>query len=165
MDPTLPVKHADLLRSHFRLATPLREQLVPFIDRLRANHERLIGIHIRQGDYSKYRGGQWMFDIQTYHRMITHLASLFPSESIGFLISTNGALPSEAFAGHCVYRSPGHLALDMYALAACDLIIGPPSTFSGWASFVGNTPIYFIEDAERLPAPSELTEVWAPRFY
>jgi hypothetical protein len=122
-------------------------------------------VHIRQGDYSRCRNGQWLFGIPTYHRVATHLASMFPDESVGFLISTNGFLPSGAFAGLDVYSAPGHLALDMYALAACDLIVGPPSTFSGWASFVGNTPIYFLENAERLPTPAQLTTVWAPRFY
>jgi hypothetical protein len=165
MDPALPVKHAGLLRAQFRLATPLRERLASFLKDLRARHGRLIGIHIRQGDYSEYRDGQWLFDLPTYHRVATYLASMFPGESVGFLISTNGSLPSCTFAGLNVYPAPGDLALDMYALAACDLIVGPPSTFSGWASFVGNTPIYFMENAERLPTSPELTKVWAPRFY
>jgi hypothetical protein len=165
MDPALPVKYADLLRAQFRLANGLQDRLAPFLKNLRARHERLIGVHIRLGDYSKYRDGQWLFDISTYHRLVTYLASIFPGASVGFLISTNGSLPSNAFAGLNAYPAPGHLALDMYALAACDLIVGPPSTFSGWASFIGNTPIYFMENAERLPTPAELTEVWTPQFY
>ena len=34
----------------------------------------------------------------------------------------------------------------MYSLAECDYIVGPPSTFSTWASFYGNVPIYRITD-------------------
>ena len=31
---------------------------------------------------------------------------------------------------------------DFYALSQCDYIIGPPSTFNCWASFIGDTPLY-----------------------
>jgi hypothetical protein len=165
MDPALPLKYADLLRAQFHLTPELRNRLYPFVKNLRANHQRLIGVHIRLGDYSKYRDGQWLFDISTYHRLIVYIASLFPGQSVGFLISTNGSLPSNFFTELSVYPAPGHLALDMYALAACDLIIGPPSTFSGWASFIGNTPIYFLENTDRLPTLAELTDVWTPQFY
>jgi hypothetical protein len=39
---------------------------------------------------------------------------------------------------------PGHFIEDLYALASCDYIIGPPSTFSQWASFYGNVPRYMV---------------------
>lgn len=165
MNPTLPMKYADMLRAQFRLTPALQEQLIPFLTELRARHEQLIGVHVRLGDYSRYRNGQWLFDISVYRRVVTHLASEFAGRSVGILISTNGALPSDAFAGLNAYCAPGHLALDMYALAACDVIVGPPSTFSGWASFIGNTPIHFIEDPEGLPTLAELTDLWTPQFY
>jgi hypothetical protein len=58
-------------------------------------------------------------EFKLYHyRIAAHLASIFLGESVGFLISTNGPFPSDAFAGLNVYPAPGHLALDMYALAA-----------------------------------------------
>ena len=34
---------------------------------------------------------------------------------------------------------------DLHTLAACDYLIGPPSTFSQWASFSGNTPLLHLE--------------------
>jgi hypothetical protein len=37
---------------------------------------------------------------------------------------------------------------DMYALAGCDYIIGPPSTFSMWASFIGKVPLFHLHDRE-----------------
>jgi hypothetical protein len=33
----------------------------------------------------------------------------------------------------------------MYALASCDYIVGPPSTFSLWASFYGQVPLCFLQ--------------------
>lgn len=34
----------------------------------------------------------------------------------------------------------------MYLLARCDYIIDPPSTYTMWASFYGNVPLYMITD-------------------
>ena len=161
----LVVKHAALIRSHFRLADPLREKLDQYFLPLRKRYQRIVGIHIRRGDYGRYRDGQWYFDNATYRALIVHIASLFPGEAVGFVIATNEPFPSEDFTGLDVHPAPGHLALDMYALSCCDLIAGPPSTFSGWASFVGETPIYFLQDRKSLPLRGELDEIWTPRFY
>jgi hypothetical protein len=37
---------------------------------------------------------------------------------------------------------------DLYALAQCDYIFGPVSTFSQWASFYGNKPLLHLENHE-----------------
>ena len=37
-----------------------------------------------------------------------------------------------------------HFITDLYCMASCDGIIGPPSTFSQWASFYGKVPLSFI---------------------
>jgi hypothetical protein len=41
----------------------------------------------------------------------------------------------------------------MYALAQCDLILGPPSTFSQWASFYGQRPLCIVRDREMVVTP------------
>ena len=164
-DPALLVKHAELIRSRFRLAEPLCEKLDQYFLPLRKRYQRILGIHIRRGDYSRYRGGQYFFEFPTYRLLIAHLSALFPGEDVGFVIASNAPFPDDVFTGFSVHRAPGHLALDMYALSRCDLIAGPPSTFSGWASFIGETPIYFLHDKDLFPQRSDLNNVWSPRFY
>jgi hypothetical protein len=36
---------------------------------------------------------------------------------------------------------------DLHALARCDYIFGPQSTFPQWASFYGNKPLLLLKDA------------------
>ncbi|MCW3058345.1 MAG: hypothetical protein JWQ02_166, partial [Capsulimonas sp.] len=36
----------------------------------------------------------------------------------------------------------------MYSLSECDYILGPPSTFTAWASFYGQKPLYKILEPE-----------------
>jgi hypothetical protein len=164
-DPTLPIKHAALLRCTFCLAPPLRDRLTAYLAPLRQRYDKLVGIHIRRGDYRHYRNGQWYFEDATYRRLMLHLTTLFPEKNVGFIVTTNERFPADRLAGLNAHPGPGHFILDMYALAACDAIAGAPSTFSGWASFFGEKPIYFLEDRERLPALDAPPEIWAPRFY
>jgi hypothetical protein len=43
--------------------------------------------------------------------------------------------------------------VDLYSLARCDYVFGPPSTYSQWASFYGNKPLLhvFDRDSQLLP--------------
>jgi hypothetical protein len=52
------------------------------------------------------------------------------------------------FSSLAHFDPDGHLVVDMYSLAACDYIVGPPSTFSQWASFYGSVPLCIVRDAE-----------------
>ncbi len=48
-----------------------------------------------------------------------------------------------------VHFGPGHIIQDMYAMAEADLLIGPPSTYTGWASFYGNVPLVAMHNADQ----------------
>ena len=69
-------------------------------------------------------------------------------EPIRFVICSNEKLDLSYFreAGLEVNAGPGHEALDLYALSKCDLIIGPPSTYNLWASFLNDVPLFWIRD-------------------
>ena len=47
--------------------------------------------------------------------------------------------------------SSGVAVEDLYALAGCDLLIGPPSTFTQWASFYGKVPLYHAWSPDAAP--------------
>jgi hypothetical protein len=68
---------------------------------------------------------------------------------LSFIICTNEKnilLP--ATQNFSVLNEERHFVEDLYLLAKCDYIIGPPSTFSLWASFYGSKPLYMIRDLE-----------------
>jgi hypothetical protein len=165
MNPALVQKHAAAIRARFRLRPALRQRVTECIAPLKKEFTMLVGVHLRRGDYSRYRGGKWFFDSAVYRRLMLHVVGLFPEKRVVFLLASNEQLDLADFHGLEVRPAPGHLALDMYSLAECDLIIGPPSTFSGWASFIGETPIFTIDDEAILPERAELNEVWVPRLY
>jgi hypothetical protein len=96
---------------------------------------------------------------------MSHLVAVYAPRRVAFLLASAEPFEPGHWAGLPVHPAPGLPILDMYALARCSLIVGPPSTFSGWASFAGNTPVYFMEHAGDRPAGRDLLTVWTPRFY
>jgi len=44
-----------------------------------------------------------------------------------------------------VQISDGDAANDIYLLSCCDYIVGPYSSFSQWASFVGQVPLHVVD--------------------
>ena len=164
-EPEVLMENAAQLRARFALRADLDAQLTSWLQPLRENCDRLIGVHVRRGDYAVYRGGCWFFDHSTYRRLMSHLVTVYAPERVAFVLASAEPFEPGHWAGLPVHPAPGMPILDMYALARCSLIVGPPSTFSGWASFAGDTPVYFIEHAADTPARRDLLTVWTPRFY
>lgn len=104
----------------------------------------LIGVHIRQGDYQRFCGGFSFYTTHEYVEMMVRLATLFPGRSIRYLICSDQRQDPERFAGLDVANSMRGAMTDLYALAECDYIIGPGSTFTQWASFYGGVPRYVM---------------------
>jgi hypothetical protein len=151
-------KHGDAIRSYF---TPWEHHL----DRVRALAEEarlkgkfLVGIHLRQDDYSTFKGGRFFYSHRQYRHVMEQLRMTFADKPVSFLVCSDAPVPDGAFDGMDVSYGNGNELEDLYALASCDLIVGPPSTYSIWASFYGMVPRYEIQDPECLPTP-ELFQV------
>lgn len=112
--------------------------------------DRVVGVHIRRGDYAEWNDGRYFWSDDEYARLMTAAAEQWPGETTRFLVCSNDSwdgskLPHSA-------PGPGHEIEDMYALAQCDAILGPPSTFSAWASFWGRTPLWSVTDLKAVPS-------------
>jgi hypothetical protein len=107
----------------------------------------LIGLHVRRGDYAGFDGGRFLYSLPQYRALAERaLEAWGPGASL--LICGDQRIDPEAFAGLPVTPGPGGVFADLTALGACDALIGPPSTFSGWASFAGGVPLLTISDPD-----------------
>lgn len=128
-----------------------RENVERYFKEYTKDHSLLIGVHLRRGDYKKFEGGKWYFTPEQYYQKIKEVAGLniFKDKKIAFIICTNEkgiSLPGTEY--FTIFNEERHFIEDLYLLAKCDYIIGPPSTFSIWASFYGHTPLYMIREME-----------------
>lgn len=155
LDTTNLYKHADKIREYFKPAPQYQQNIQMILKEKRKMGEVLVGVHIRQNDYKDFCGGVYYYTSQEYLKIMQRVETLFTGRKVTFLICSDTNQNPDDFRKVSFGFGSGQLIEDLYSLAGCDYIIGPPSTFSGWASFYGNVPRLVMNDKERLK--SQLT--------
>lgn len=112
-----------------------------------------IGLHVRRGDYARWYDGRYLFSDAQYLEVVGKIASLYPDKRKVVWVCTNDmALDGEAFtrtlaAKGIETRFPkGNPGEDLCLLSECDVLAGPPSTFSLVAAMYRDIPLYWISD-------------------
>jgi hypothetical protein len=141
--------HRQTICAYFRPLPVHQEKIYQAIDIARKNCDVLVGVHIRGGDYASHLGGRYCYTVPDYIHVMRCVSTLFPGKRVVFLICSNSILDPEMFEEMNCHFGPNHHLQDMYAFAECDYIIGPPSTYTLWASFYGNVPLYFIQEPNK----------------
>lgn len=146
-------KHAPLIRELFSLIEPHRQSVAVALSHARQGADVLVGVHIRRGDYATFLDGRYFYDDATYARLMREVAAQFPAGTrVAFLVASDEPPAASAFPGLAARFAPGHFVEDMYALAGCDYLLGPPSSYSMWASFYGEVPLLHVETPDQ-PVP------------
>jgi hypothetical protein len=160
----LLIRHRERIRDFFAPVAPLRARVQNHVENARGACDFLVGVHMRQGDYRESRGGRFFFTPDQYAEVMRRMSENHRDAKIRFLVCSEEPPGPEVFDGLEVQLGPGDPVADMHALAECDFIFGPPSTFSRWASLIGNVPLHFLhEPGEEIridvPAPYARSEV------
>jgi hypothetical protein len=147
------LKNQDLIRD---LWTPNRNYLVA-INRYVANiyreYELMVGVHVRRGDYKRFNNGVWHYSLEQYEAWIKQMAALpeLAGKKIAFVVCTNELdVTFPDGENYKVFVDKKHFIEDIYILAKCNYIIGPPSTYSRWASFYGRVPLLQLTTADQV---------------
>jgi len=151
-DPQNLQKHKQLLLDLWQPNKNYLANVENYFRKYKQDHDVLVGVHIRRGDYKTFENGKWFYSPGQYYEKMKEIASLetFHDKRIAFVICSNEqgiSLPgTDKFS---VFNEERHFSEDVLLLSKCDYIIGPPSTFSIWASFYGDVPLYLIDDMNR----------------
>ena len=105
-----------------------------------------IGVHVRRGDYKQWRKGFYFFNDEAYLTAMQKIALQINAKKIScrFLICSNEEFNYSNSRLNIIRIPNASGIVDLCALSKCDYIIGPPSSFSQWASFYGNVPYYCL---------------------
>ena len=144
-------KHAGAIREFFTSLPELEIQAAEAAKEARDGCDVLVGVHVRQGDYKEHLNGKYHYMTGEYARLMRDVSSLFAGMTVGFLVCSNAKQDLNAFHGLHWSAGDGHMVVDLYSLAKCDFLIGPPSTFSQWASFYGQVPLCIVRDRAMTP--------------
>ena len=137
------------LQQIFRPRKEITDKAEIMIANIHKNADIVIGIHIRHGDYKTWRGGRHYYTLEEFHILMKKLKDLFPTQKVAFFISSNESFSTDIFTDCECYRFGKETSadiLDLYTLSLCDRILGPWSTYSRWASFMGEVPLCFIKN-------------------
>ncbi len=110
---------------------------------LRSRYRKVIGVHIRQGDY---RGdpdaAKHCFSAEEVNAALGEYVAKFgvDTATTAFLICSDETIDLAKFPGLHVSQPGRSYMEDLFLLAACDLIIGSNSTFGPIAAYYGNIP-------------------------
>ena len=143
-------KHEEYIRATLAFKQELIVESDKFIKIIKRKNPSkiLIGVHVRRGDYLTWQDGKYYFEDSDYYSKMAEIAVLI-SGSI-FVVTSNEPIQFDNYNSYPIYYCKGSAIEDLNSLSHCDYIMGPPSTFSGWASFIGNTPLYFIENKDKI---------------
>ncbi len=143
-------RHADLVRRVFTPVPSIRRTAEARLATLRAAARRLVAVHVRRGDYADYLGGRFLYTLEQYRSLVQQTAAHFGAGT-RFVLCADEPLDPAAFAPWPCDVAGGTAAEDLHLMSRCDFIIGPPSTFSLWASFMGQVPLCIVRDARQPP--------------
>ena len=119
------------------------------VNNIRREADLVVGVHIRHGDYKTFYDGRYYYTLEEFHQFMLRIQTLYADKRVAFFISSNEAFNVDFFEGCKCYRfgkEPSGDILDLHTLSLCDRIVGPWSTYSRWASFIGEVPLCFIKD-------------------
>lgn len=121
-----------------------------FFKSLRQNFDIVIGIHVRRGDYKEWLNGKYYYEVSEYMDFIRKLNDNCPDKVCFYISATNRAELSGSY-DNVFFNINDSVVDDLYGLSLCDYIAGPPSSFSRFASFLGQVPLYTIKNITDTP--------------
>lgn len=140
------VRHGDKIRSFLEPLNVYQEKATQLVTKIKSQTDVLVGVHLRQTDYKEFVGGRFFYSLEQYLMKMLEIRDLYHPRRCSFLICSDVQWEGNLKQGLAYFSGPGNIVGDLMALSKCDLILGPPSTFSGWAAWYGKVPIHFLEN-------------------
>lgn len=137
----------DKISTTFAFSKDIEEFVDPQILANAKDYDMIVGVHIRRGDYRFWKSGHYFYEMSQYRVICEQIRNLYPQQKIIFFLSTNEIINADEWKGVDYFVINKSSAMkDLYCLSKCDIIIGPPSSFSRWAAFIGKKKLCFILD-------------------
>lgn len=139
-----------------------KEQILPLFEPRKEVRDRIngalipfegitVGVHIRRGDYKDWCGGAYYYSDEVYVRIMQELAAEAKEKGkkIRFMICSNEPFEAKQTDLNTIKIPNADGITDLYGLSSCDYIVGPPSSYSQWASYYGHVPMCLILNEEQ----------------
>jgi hypothetical protein len=121
----------------------------------------LVAVHIRQGDYKRFVKGRFYFSQYEVANILRYfIARRYKgNKKVKFILFSDSKIDSNNFSDLNTEMGfgPGFMIEDMLAMSKCNLIIASRSSFSVYAAYYGNKPLYTF-DHKKMIIPFNIYE-------
>lgn len=142
--PELLYKHYSLIKEYFDFKYEHKEKCLQCLKNQKGRV--LVAVHLRKVDYREWHGGKYYFNDAEYILMMKKLYEENPD--IQFYVFSNEQIDEEVFkeTNLPVSIMRGTAMEDLCCMSLCDYIVGPPSTYSAWAGYIGNKKLLWMKE-------------------
>lgn len=145
------------INSLFRPASKYIDEINEPIEILKSRNDSVCGVLVRQTDYRSWNDGKYFYTSKQYAEFLHGLNNSFKNKKIGFFIATDEMQDEKIYSEiDCIVRV-GYPLENLYSLSLCDFLVGPPSSYIGWASLLSESPLISITDISSIPSPADFS--------
>ena len=145
---SLTLKYKAYFRQKYSLSPEIIEKIMVDekcnfreIREMMQSYEVVLGVHIRRGDYKEWENGKYYYNDNVYKAAISQTRNLFKSTKVLILLFSNDHISFNNNDNTILSNNEWYI--DHYLMGLCDYLIGPPSTFSLWATYIGPKVKYY----------------------
>ena len=146
------------IKKYFEVSSRYLSKINEPLEKLK-DCDLIAGVAIRHGDYKTWQNGKYYLSIETYQQWMEKVESFFAPRKIGFFIASDEEQDLSIFDKHNFFFRSGHPLENLYSLSKCDYLLSVPSSFAGWAHFIGETPLLELDEKVCKPSINEF-ENW-----
>lgn len=160
-------KHRAYLKRAFSLRSKYIRHNALVNTVIECNHKGyiLVGVHARRGDYETYEGGKYFYSWDFYLQKIKEMESMLGGNNkVKFILFSNEKAPS-TFKSKNLIISSEPWYIDHHLMSQCDYLMGPPSTFTIWAGFLGEGRFCQIDNVNQKLSLSDFYKIENPLCY
>lgn len=163
------LEYFDEIKALFAFKPEVRDKVEGFVRNNELSGSSRLGMHIRRGDYARWHGGRYFYSDEQYLSAIKNLTEYLWQKKgkpvTVFICGNDPSLDEEKIKGALerwasdkgdkenkglkVVFPKGNPGEDLCLLSECDMLAGPPSTFTLVASMYREIPLYRIEDPSK----------------
>lgn len=156
---TLVSRHADRIRGFFRLPEKMRKRAEGLVSPKGKSGEKVLLVHVRQGDYATWAGGKYFYAEATYARWMREFQSKIHPTKVRFVVCSQFKLDYSAFSGLEFRHETRDLKEDFAMIQCADFCLATISSFARTACFLARIPLAAMDSsAAVLPDPAN----WQP---
>lgn len=140
------IKHKNLIKKFFTPLPIYQKKIEHNFAQNRKSNTVLVGVHLRKNDYRTFLNGRFFISDEKFKLHMSQLQEILSKQGkeVQFLLCSDEKIDQDYYQDFNIMIGTGNIIEDLYSFAQCNFLMGPPSSYTLWASFYGEVPLAFL---------------------